>query len=245
MSHLFDGADGRAALAGAAGERQHGEDKSDGCACPVCAALSEPFLSVDARDYFRCGRCQARFLHPAQRPAHDAELAQYRLHENSVDDPGYRHFLSKLAGPLIERLAPASIGLDYGCGPGPALAAMLEEAGHEVALYDPFFVPGPSVLDTQYDFITCTEVAEHFHHPAGEFEHLRQRVRPGGWLAIMTCFQTEDDRFADWHYRKDPTHVVFYRESTFHYLAGEWGWTCQVPAKDVVLMQRPMTGDGK
>ena len=38
-------------------------------------------------------------------------------------------------------------------------------------------------------------------------------VRPGGWLAVMTCFQTDDARFAGWHYRKDPTHVVFYREA--------------------------------
>ena len=68
---------------------------------------------------------------------------------------------------------------------------------------------------------------------------LRHRVRCGGFLAIMTCFQTDDDRFAGWHYRKDPTHIVFYREATFRYLSGVWGWTCEVPVKDVVLMQRP------
>ena len=63
-----------------------------------------------------------------------------------MNDAGYRRFLSKLADPLMARLAPGARGLDYGCGPGPALAAMLREAGHEVALYDPFFAPDPAPL---------------------------------------------------------------------------------------------------
>ncbi len=85
-------------------------------------------------------------------------------------------------------------------------------------------------------------MAEHFHHPHAEFTRLRALLRPGGWLAVMTCFQTDDARFAQWHYRKDPTHVVFYREATFHHLARLWGWECVVPVKDVVLMQRPPAG---
>lgn len=128
--------------------------------------------------------------------------------------------------------------LDYGCCLGPALAQMLREAGHDVALFDPFFVPEPAPLSNTYDFITCTEAAEHFHHPAKKCGCLRELVRPGGWLAIMACFQTDDAGFANWHYRKDPTHVVFYREDTFRYLANLWGWTCEIPVKDVALMQR-------
>jgi cyclopropane fatty-acyl-phospholipid synthase-like methyltransferase len=66
-----------------------------------------------------------------------------------------------------------------------------------------------------YDFITCTEVVEHFHHPALEFRRLDALLKPGGWLAIQTTFQTDDARFARWNYRRDPTHVVFYRPYTF------------------------------
>lgn len=207
--------------------------------CPVCTAPADHFLSVDARDYFRCPTCRAKFLDPVQLPTRDAEYAHYLHHKNDPDDPRYRRFLSRLAEPLMMRLAPASHGLDYGCGPGPALAAMLREAGHDVALHDPFFAPDPAPLSGIYDFVTCTEVAEHFHHPDRDFARLRGLVRPGGWLAIMTCFQTEDARFAHWHYRKDPTHVVFYREETFRHMAGTWGWTCEIPAKDVALMRRP------
>ena len=207
-------------------------------ACPVCGAGAERFLDVETRRYFCCPDCAARFLDPAQHPSRDDEYAYYLHHENEVDDPGYRRFLSKLADPLLTRLAAGSSGLDYGCGPGPALAAMLREAGHAVALYDPFFAPNTEALLKRYDFVTCTETAEHFHSPAAEFRRLRGLVRPGGWLAMMTCFQTDDARFAGWHYRKDPTHVVFYREHTFRFLAACWGWTCEVPCKDVALMQR-------
>lgn len=209
------------------------------CACPVCAEPADHFLAVDGRDYYRCEVCGARFLDPAQRPSRNVEHAHYMHHENDPGDPRYRRFLSRLADPLMVRLAPASRGLDYGCGPGPALASMLRETGHAVALYDPVFASDPSPLACTYDFVVCTEAVEHFHAPAREFARLRGLVRPGGWLAIMTCFQTEDARFSVWHYRKDPTHVVFFREGTFRYLADIWGWSCEVPVKDVVLMQRP------
>lgn len=208
--------------------------------CTVCRATgAQPFRSVDGRGYWRCETCAARFLDPRQLPSRDAEYAHYLHHENHPDDPGYRRFLSKLAVPLLARLPSALRGLDYGCGPGPALAAMLGEAGHEVALYDPFFQPDPKPLEETYDFVTCTETAEHFHRPAEEFARLMSLVRPGGWLAIMTSFQTDDARFQDWHYRRDPTHVVFYREETLRHLAAARGWHCEVPVKDVALMQRP------
>lgn len=211
--------------------------------CPVCRSPAlRPFLSVDGCDYWRCARCEARFLDPRRLPSPDAELAHYLRHKNIPHDPGYRGFLAKLADPLLARLPTGSRGLDYGCGPGPALAAMLREAGHAVALYDPFFQPHRQALARQYDFVTCTETAEHFHRPAEEFERLAGLVRPGGWLAIMTCFQTEDVRFAGWHYRKDPTHVVFYREATLRHIARRLGWACEIPVKDVALMRRPAAG---
>ena len=208
--------------------------------CPVCRALApQRFVSVQAADYWLCPTCEARFLDPRQRPSQRDEHAHYLHHENDRDDPGYRRFLFRLAGPLLERLEPGCRGLDYGCGPGPALAAMLGEEGHDVALYDPLFQPDPAVLNRRYDFVTCTETAEHFHHPADEFDRLGDLLRPGGLLAVMTCFQTDDARFADWHYRRDPTHVVFYREATLRRIAEQRGWTCEIPVKDVAFMRLP------
>ncbi len=169
----------------------------------------------------------------------DAELAHYCTHENDVNDPGYRGFLSRLAGPLLQKLPQHASGLDYGCGPGPALAAMLREAGHEVALYDPFFADDKTLLAGTYDFITCTETAEHFHDPASEFAGLAAMLKPGGILAIMTMFQTNDAQFEDWHYRLDPTHVAFYRARTFAVIASQHGLSCEVVCKNVVFLMRP------
>ena len=208
--------------------------------CPVCCSPDvRPLMSVDGRDYWRCEACEARFLDPRWHPTRSAELAHYLLHDNRPDDPRYRRFLSTLAEPLLARLPVGCRGLDYGCGPGPALAVMLEEAGHDVARHDPFFYPDTTVLERTYDFVTCTETGEHFHRPAEEFARLMALVRPGGWLAVMTCFQTDDGRFRDWHYRMDPTHVVFYREETLRHLAASQGWSCEVPVKNVALMRKP------
>ena len=118
---------------------------------------------------------------------------------------------------------------------------MLREAGHRVSVYDPFFANDWSVLDVQYDFITCTEVAEHFHDPAAEFTRLNLMLKPGGYLGVMTCFQTQDEKFAAWHYRKDPTHVVFYRQETFDWLSQRFGWSVRIPRKDVAILFKPGT----
>ncbi|MCG2581624.1 MAG: class I SAM-dependent methyltransferase [Marinobacter sp.] len=170
-------------------------------------------------------------------PEQEREI--YDLHDNDPDDPGYQRFLSRLATPLLDRLPEGSRGLDFGCGPGPALARMMEAAGMRVSLYDPFFHPEPTVLDQCYDFVACTEVVEHLHRPHEVFLELNRLMKPGGWLGVMTCFQTDDSKFANWHYRRDPTHVVFYREATMAWLADSLGWTMEVPVKDVVLFRKP------
>lgn len=221
---------------------EHSGEVSDraGMTCPVCrTAQAQHFLQIDGRDYWRCMGCAARFLDPRQHPSPEQESSEYEKHRNDTADARYRRFLNRLAEPLLERLQRRSQGLDYGCGPGPVLAEMLREHSHQVALYDPFFQPEPGSLRRRYDFITCTETAEHFHRPAEEFDRLGALLRPGGWLALMTCFQTDDCRFAGWHYRRDPTHVVFYREDTLRHIAAERGWSCIIPTKDVALMRRP------
>lgn len=212
-------------------------------ACPVCRSKQIQHLAtVAAKRFWRCENCEAAFLDPHSYLPRCDEHSHYRNHRNHPTDPRYRSFLSRLAVPLLERLPAPSEGLDYGCGPGPALAAMLEEAGHRVDLYDPLFFPDAGPLARRYDFIACSEAAEHFHHPAAEFERLARLIRPGGWLGLMTNFCPDDDAFPDWHYLLDPTHVVFYRESTLRHLAAAHGWSFESPADNVVLMRKP-TGD--
>ena len=208
--------------------------------CPVCAEWEcRQFAEIDARVYWRCDACFATFLDPSLLPSPEVELREYQLHQNDPGDPGYRRFVGKVVTPLLERLEPNSSGLDFGCGPGSALAAMMREAGHAVELYDPFFCNHIEALQRAYDFVACTEVIEHFHHPATEFAKLNALLKPAGWLAVMTCFQRDDARFERWHYRRDPTHVVFYKEETLRVLARRFDWTCEFPSPNVALMRKP------
>ena len=207
--------------------------------CPVCLSPQTTlFMEDGARKYWRCGLCEARFMDSENYLSSQEEYDHYLLHENDTGNLGYRAFLGKLVNPLFKKLKPASSGLDYGCGPGPALAAMMREAGHKVKLFDPYFHNDAQALSQTYDFVTCSETAEHFYRPWDEFCRLDSLLKNGGWLAIMTCFQTDDAAFAGWYYRRDPTHVVFYREATFLWLADRLGWSCEFPVKDVALMRK-------
>jgi hypothetical protein len=194
---------------------------------------------LQERRYQACDTCGLVFMAPEHRLGPEAERAHYGTHRNDPADPAYRAFLGRVAVPLVERLPAGATGLDFGCGPGPALAVMLAEQGFPTALYDPFFAPDPGVLERTYQFVTCTETAEHFHSPALEFERLDRLLAPGAWLAVMTGLLRDDCAFERWHYARDPTHVCFYRSRTMQWIAGRFGWLLTSPGGDVVLFRKP------
>ena len=207
--------------------------------CNICGSDAvESFQTSDQKIYWNCSHCGGKFLDKDFLLKSNDEKERYLEHNNEIDDPEYRAFLAKLAIPLKEKILPSSRGLDFGCGHGPALADMFKKDGFEVLLYDPFFYPDTKVLSQQYDFITCTETAEHFYDPWKEFNMLNNLLKPGGWLGIMTCFLTTDDMFESWYYRRDPTHVTFYAEKTFQVIASQRNWICEVQAKDIVFLQK-------
>ena len=129
-------------------------------------------------------------------------------------------------------------GLDYGSGPGPTLSLMLEEEGYPTETYDPFFSPNAAVLEQRYDFLTCSETAEHFYEPAIEFEQLVKLLLPEGHLALMTLLLQDISRFSDWWYRRDPTHVCFYQPSTIRWIAQRWNLRIAHMTERVVIMQK-------
>ncbi|GLS85007.1 methyltransferase [Paraferrimonas haliotis] len=174
-----------------------------------------------------------------------AEKSVYQNHQNTPEDKGYRKFLSRLAEPLKERLPLYQNGLDFGCGPGPTLHLMLEEAQHTVSIYDPYFAPDRQVLRHKYDFVTCTEAIEHFYRPGREWQLLCQLLKDNGWLAIMTKLVINEAAFANWHYKNDPTHVSFFSRETFEYLAKRDGFSLEFIGQDVILMQKTSISDIK
>jgi SAM-dependent methyltransferase len=207
--------------------------------CPLCAGAElADYHSDQRRAYRQCLDCQLVFVPQRFHLSADQEKAEYDLHENDPQDLGYRGFLNRLAEPLMQRLKPKSQGLDFGCGPGPCLSLMIEEQGHSVALYDLYYANYPELLDCQYDFITATEVIEHLAMPLFELQRLWDLLKPGGHLAIMTKLVASPEKFANWHYKSDPTHISFFSAPTFEYLGQQWGSAPQFIGADVIIFQK-------
>ena len=197
------------------------------------------FAHIGGLRYFRCETCDLTFLDPAQRPSSEEERAEYALHQNDPDDLRYRAFLQQALDPLLPRLKAGAQGLDFGCGPGPALSIMLAEAGYPTADYDPNFRPDAALLTRTYDFITCTEVVEHLHRPGEVFARMDAMLKPGGFLSIMTERLTPERDFAGWRYRRQPSHVVFYSDQTIDWMARRFGWRSSLHGPLVVLFEQP------
>ena len=207
--------------------------------CPLCAHdRAQQRINAAGRDYLLCARCALIWLIPDQRQTRAAEYAEYALHVNDPLDAGYRIHLSRLTDPLVARLdGNARHGLDFGSGPGPAISVMLGSQGYDITNYDPAFAPDAAALTRQYDFITCTETAEHFHNPAKEFALLARLIKPHGLIGIMTQLRSDDIDFPYWYYIKQPSHVSFYAPDTMRWIATRYGWRATIIEPNVVIMK--------
>lgn len=180
------------------------------CLLCLCANIKIKYR-VQNRAFFQCPECELIQVAAPSRLQAEEERARYLLHEN-IDTADYRKFLCRLALPLIEKIQTTHKGLDYGSGTFPLMEKIFREKGYSMDSYDPFFLPAAELLTNTYDFITCSEVAEHFFHPGDEFRRLFSLLERGGFLALMT--EPVPSEFVSWHYHRDPTHVVFYAKKT-------------------------------
>ncbi len=207
--------------------------------CPLCKSEKvSDFFQDKRRNYMHCLVCNLVFVPPSQFISAADEKRRYELHQNSPDDLNYRSFLSRIFLPMQNCLNPGSCGLDFGSGPEPTLSVMFEEAGHSMTIFDFFYANVPSALQKQYDFITATEVVEHLHDPTMELERLWGCLKDGGRLGIMTKPAPDRDAFSSWHYKNDLTHVCFFSEVTFKWLAGQWDADLTFADKDVVIFHK-------
>ena len=207
--------------------------------CPLCYFVSfQPKLQgPKGRLFHLCDNCMLVFEGKSNLPGWNEEKDRYLKHENSIHKEGYVNHLNQAIKPALKYLKQGARGLDYGCGPVPTLNLLVEQEGFACEFYDPIFFNEPS--PGNFDFIFSTECFEHFFRPAIELQKLWGLLNPGGFLVVMTQFWNNIARFKGWRYAQDPTHVVFYHEQTFHFIAVHFGFKIlEIEKERVVILQK-------
>lgn len=214
--------------------------------CPLCRTFSSRFSAGEGRPYHLCPCCGLIFVPEAHFIPREEEVKRYLEHENSLDNAGYVAMFQKKIDLLAGACPGARSVLDYGCGYEPVLQALLERQGYRADVYDENFFPAAPPRPA-YDLVISTETFEHFKTPAREIEKILSLAFPSGFLAVMTRFypaSADGPSLADfdrWYYKRDPTHIVFYSEKTFSWIAGHFDLRIVYNNREdfIVLQKKP------
>lgn len=211
--------------------------------CPLCehftaniywSGREKSYGSWRRCTYWQCGQCELVFLDPSERLDIETEKQRYESHDNTWEN--YQSYLNPLLSLVLPRLHltdhSTDLVLDYGCGKNPILANHLMNLGYNVKVWDPLFHNDTQVFNAKYQAIFSTEVIEHFYTPIKEFASWQSMLNPGGLIAVLTQFYSAKD-FATWSYRKDPTHVIFFNDTSLTWLAQRFGW-------EIIHLQDPV-----
>jgi SAM-dependent methyltransferase len=207
--------------------------------CPLCfSRIYEPQTKGHGGYFlYLCKNCKLVIKPEHSRPGWDEEKERYLEHENSIHQEGYVKHLTQAIKPALKYLKLNFRGLDFGCGPVPTLNMLMEQEGFACEFYDPIFFTEPPLGN--FDFIFATKCFEHFFRPAHELQKLGGLLKPGGILVVMTQLWNDQTRFTDWRYAQDSTHVVFYHEQTFRFIAANFGFEILEILNDrVVILQK-------
>lgn len=189
--------------------------------CKICGDRTHPLVDEQLDvTYDVCTTCDFIYKQPYYHVPLPEEKERYLFHHNNEDNIGYVTYLTAFMKESILPLTGVHTILDFGSGPEPMLQNLLLQRGYQVDAFDPFFNNDLSYQTNTYDLIVLTEVLEHIHEPLKTLHHLLDRLSPGGRILIMTQFRSmSEEDFLTWWYRRDVTHVGFFNEDTFVYLA--------------------------
>lgn len=185
--------------------------------CRLCK--SKKIESIDLEGYYHCLNCDLIFIEQKHIVDSEEEKDKYREHDNTFACEGYvKMFEDIINSYIIPYKDKIETALDFGCGPGPVLAALLEERKIKTDIYDPYFFPDKVYENKKYDLITSTEVFEHLSAPRGVIKLLISHLQRDKYMLIMTLLHSGVDNFYDWWYRGDKTHITFYSQKTIYWI---------------------------
>ena len=190
--------------------------------CPLCNSISKLLCEKPKHLFYKCDTCDGIFRPKDTFLTAEEEKEHYEKHNNDVFDERYQAFVSPIVNAVLHDFSPEAKGLDFGSGTGPVIAKMLTDKGYQVQNYDLFFAIEPSLLQEKYNYISCCEVMEHFHHPYQEFELMKSLLLPKGKLYCKTEVYTNQRPFENWYYKDDFTHVFIYQPKTLEWIKTEF-----------------------
>ena len=204
--------------------------------CPLCGASSNDFYTQGQREFLQCSLCLSVFTHPKDYLTPEAEQAHYLCHNNDPDDIRYQNFVSPVTNAILADFQRQHKGLDFGSGTGSPILKVLTDNGYDIREFDLYFHNDLLALQQKYDYIACSETAEHFKDPHTEFAQLCSLLKPNGKLYVMTDRFDPDRDFRTWFYKTDPTHVFLYHAKAFEYIRQEFGFkTLTIQGRLVIL----------
>ena len=190
--------------------------------CKICQGATEAFFDdyMKCETYY-CPTCEFIFKEETAIISREKELKVYEQHNNTEENLGYvamfQDFMEKTFLPYKNEIRTV---LDFGSGPNPVLANLMARQGFQVDHYDKFFAPQKVYEDKKYDLITSTEVIEHISEVQETMALFSEHLQEGGYLALMTQFHpNEKEAYLKWWYRRDPTHISFFRPHALQTLA--------------------------
>lgn len=189
--------------------------------CPLCNNYSINFYEDI---YFKCTCCKGVFKRSDLHLKDEKEKNIYDKHLNISTDIRYQNFLSPITNSVLKDFTSESKGLDFGCGKDSAIIKVLRDNNYKIEGYDIFYKNNKELLKEKYDFITSSEVIEHFQNPKKEFELLLSLLKQNGALYLMTEIYNEEIDFAKWYYKNDPTHIFLYQKETFLWIKNHFGF---------------------
>ena len=193
--------------------------------CLVCYSQNLKMIQLEVKgSFWGCLDCEYVFKDAKQRLILKDETQRYREHNNDLNDSRYLEYLLKTFNKISTYLSGDEKVIDYGCGPTKGLEKALEKTGYDVTSFDPIFFPKNLDKKVQADVIFCSEAIEHSYEPIKVFDHWEALISGKGWVTLRTAFHPGLDHLKGWWYLNDPTHVGFFSEATWKWIAEKYSW---------------------